>query len=103
VDFATVRVYSREAPEGVVPTIFATLTPASSVLAGEPVNFRLWPQGSGIESMRIDFGDEAVLEDYVPYSSISHKYERAGIHVVTASASSGTLPVTQKLKVIVEG
>ena len=102
VDFVTVRVFSRSAPESCIPTIFATFTPAADIRPGQPVNFRLWPQGAEAESIRIDFGDGAVLADYVPYSAVTHIFKESGIHVVTISGLSAGLRVTQKLKVIVE-
>jgi hypothetical protein len=102
VDFATVRVYSKETPEGVMPTLFLTYTPSSGVRVDQPVCFRLWPQGREIGPIRIDFGDGGVIERYEPYSAVNHSFKKPGIHVVSAMASAGGLPVTQKAKVVVE-
>jgi hypothetical protein len=107
VDFATVRVFSKEKPEGIMPTLFLTHTPTSGVRTGQPVSFRLWPQGrEDVGAIRIDFGDGGgdggIVERYEPYSSVNHAFKTAGIHVVTATASAGGLPLTQKVKVVVE-
>ena len=45
--------------------------------------------------------DGAVIDGYVSYSEVSHRFKRAGIHTVTAHAMVGGKPVTQKQKVIV--
>ncbi|MBN1444242.1 MAG: PKD domain-containing protein, partial [Planctomycetes bacterium] len=103
VDFATVRVFSRDRPEGVMPTLFATFTPAGGIRAGDPVSFRLWPQGMEMGSIRIDFGDGTVLDGCRPYSAVAHIFRRPGVHVVTATASAAGLPVEQKLAVVVAG
>jgi murein DD-endopeptidase MepM/ murein hydrolase activator NlpD len=101
VDFCKVKVYSRSAPEGVIPTLFVTYYPSREVHADEPVNFRLWPQGMDVENIRIDFGDDAVVRDYRPYSAITKKFKTPGIHIVTVAGTAGNLPITQKAKVIV--
>ncbi|MBN2272529.1 MAG: peptidoglycan DD-metalloendopeptidase family protein [Sedimentisphaerales bacterium] len=101
VDLCKVKVYSRSAPEDVIPTIFVTYYPSSEVNVDEPVNFRLWPQGMEVENIRIDFGDGAVVQDYRPYSAITHKFKDPGIHIVTVTGTADKLPVTQKVKVIV--
>ncbi len=101
VDFYTVRVYAKSDPEHVVPTLFVTYTPAEEVRVGDPVNFRIWPQGRGVASISVDFGDGTVLRDYTPYSAITHAFTSPGIHVVTVSGKAGTLPVAQKTKVYV--
>lgn len=102
VDFATVRVYSLQKPEGVIPTIFATFTPAGRVRVGEPVSFRFWPQGAWLDRLRVDFGDGTVLGECLPYTAVSHRFGEPGIHVVAVTAACGDLPVMQKLKVVVE-
>ena len=101
VDFCRVKVYSRSAPEDVIPTLFATYYPSAEVYVGEPVNFRVWPQGMEVENIRIEFGDGTILRDYRPYSAITHKFNKPGIYVVTVTGSADNLPVTQKVKVIV--
>ena len=102
VDFCTVRVYTRGAPETVVPTLFATHAPAAFIRVDQPVAFRLWPQGEPVADIRIDFGDGTVIEDYRPYSAVVHAFAQPGLHVVTAAGTAGALPVMQKLKVVVE-
>jgi len=102
VDFCRVRVYSKSAPEGVLATLFMTYTPSLGIRADQPVHFRLWPQGKNAESIRIDFGDGSAVADYAPYSEVIHRFKKPGIHIVTASAISDGLPVTQKRKVVVE-
>ncbi len=102
VDFCKVKVYSDPEPEDVIPTLFVTYKPAGIVRVGQPVSFRIWPQGGRAEAIEIDFGDEERYEDYRPYSAVSHTFRKPGIHVVTVSATAGRLPVTQKVKVAVE-
>jgi hypothetical protein len=101
VDFCKVKVFSDPTPEDVIPTLFVTYHPAEAVRVGEPVRFRIWPQGGPAKAIRVDFGDGRVLEDYRPYSEITHRYAKSGIHVVTVSAVAEGLPVTQKVKVFV--
>ena len=102
VDFVTVRVYSKEKPEGVMPTLFMTYAPSGGARVDQPIAFRLWPQGRELDSIRIDFGDGRIVERYAPYSTVTHRFKAPGIHAVTASASAGGLPVMQRVKVIVD-
>ena len=102
VDFATVRVFSKEKPEGIMPTLFLTYTPSSGARVDQSVSFRLWPQGREVGAIRMDFGDGGVVERYEPFSSVSHSFKTPGIHLVTATASAGGLPIAQKAKVVVE-
>lgn len=102
VDFARVKVFSRETTEDAIPTLFATYWPTTGVRPGDPVDFRIWPQGGRIQGIRVDFGDGAALEGYAPYSAVAHKFRAPGIYVVTVSGSSGDLRATEKLKVVVE-
>jgi murein DD-endopeptidase MepM/ murein hydrolase activator NlpD len=101
VDFCRVRVFSRSKPEDVVPTLFVTCKPSEEAGVNEPVNFRLWPQGRDVEDIWIDFADGTKIENYRPYSAVTHKFTAPGIHVVTVTGKAGALPVTQKVKVIV--
>lgn len=103
VDFCKVKVFSRSAPEDVIPTLFVTYNPSAEVDADEPVNFRIWSQGMEAEDIQIDFGDGAIVRDYRPYSAITHKFKKPGIHIVTVTGTAGKLPVTQKVKIIVQG
>jgi len=102
VDFATVRVYSKEKPEGVVPTLFVTYAPSRDIRVDQPISFRIWPQGRQLGPIRIDLGDRRVVERYEPYTTFVHRFKTPGIHVVTATASAGSLPVTQRVKVVVQ-
>jgi murein DD-endopeptidase MepM/ murein hydrolase activator NlpD len=102
VDFCTVRVYSQSAPQDVIGTLFVTYTPSAQVRVDQPVNFRIWPQGVEPERIQVDFGDGTIVRDYREYSAITHKFKNSGIHIVTVSGSAGGLPVTQKVKVVVE-
>ncbi|MHC4944935.1 MAG: PKD domain-containing protein [Planctomycetota bacterium] len=101
VDFCKVKVYSRSTVEDVIPTLFVTYTPSLDVRVNQPVYFRIWPQGLHVENIAVDFGDGTVLENYRPYSAITHRFKEPGIHIVTVTGRSGTLPVAQKVKVVV--
>jgi len=101
VDFCKVKVYSRSAPEDVVPTLFVTYTPSKDLRVGQPVSFRIWPQGLDVEGINVEFGDGTVCRDYRPYSAISHTFQSAGIHIVTVAGTAAGMPVAQKAKVIV--
>jgi len=102
VDFATVRVYSKEKPEGVMPTLFVTYAPSREVRVDQPVSFRIWPQGRDLSAIRIDLGDGRVVEGYAPYTTLIHRFKTPGIHIVTVTASADGLPVTQQVKVVVQ-
>jgi murein DD-endopeptidase MepM/ murein hydrolase activator NlpD len=102
VDFCKVKVFSRSAPEDVIPTLFVTYYPSAQVCVDEPVNFRVWPQGTEVGHIQIDFGDATFVQDYRPYSAITHIFKKTGIHIVTITGRAGRLPVTQKVKVIVQ-
>jgi hypothetical protein len=102
VDFCKVKVYSKDKLEDVMPIFFLTYSPSRGVRAGQTVYFRGWPQGEEAGDIRIDFGDGAVIEKYVPYSEVRHSFQKPGIHIVTATTTSAGFSVTQKLKVIVE-
>ncbi len=102
VDFCKVKVFSRSAPEDGIPTIFMTHMPSAGIVAGRPVFFRCWLQGTRSQPFRLDFGDGTVIQEYSPSVEITHRFRDPGIHVVTATASVGDLPVTQKIKVVVE-
>lgn len=101
VDFCKVKVFSDPVPEAVIPTLFVTCNPAGIARIGQPVSFRIWPQGSGAEAIEVDFGDRQRLDRYEPYSEITHTFRQPAVHVVTVSATSAGLPVTQKVKIIV--
>ncbi|MBN2128381.1 MAG: PKD domain-containing protein [Sedimentisphaerales bacterium] len=102
VDFCKVKVYSRSAPEDIVPILFATYKPSRGLRVDQPVSFRIWPQGLGVENIQIDFGDGSVVQDYRPYSALAHTFKQPGIHIVTVAGRTGELPVTQKVKVVVQ-
>jgi hypothetical protein len=100
VDFCRIRVFTRSAPEKIVPTFFVTYTPAAEVAVNDSVNFRIWPQGTSIEPIQIDFGDGTRIRDYRPFSALHHKFTTPGIHIATVTGEAGGLPVTQKVKVV---
>ncbi|MBN2477283.1 MAG: peptidoglycan DD-metalloendopeptidase family protein [Pirellulales bacterium] len=102
VDFCKVKVFSDPDLEDVIPILCVTYKPAGIVRVGQPVSFRIWPQGGGAEAIEVDFGDEDSYREYRPYSAITHAFSRPGIHVVTVSATAGGLPTTQKVKVVVQ-
>jgi len=102
VDFCKVKVFSRSAPEDVIPTLFVTYYPSAEVHVDEPVNFRIWPQGMEAEGVEVDFGDSTIVKDYHPYSAITHKFKAPRIHIITVTGTAGRLPATQKVKVIVQ-
>ncbi len=102
VDFCKVKVFSRVSPEDVIPTLFVTYYPSAEVYMDEPISFRIWPQGMEIEDIQVDFGDGTIVQDYRPYSAITHKFKSPGIHIVTVTGTAARLPVTQKVKVIVQ-
>lgn len=102
VDFCKVKVYTRDQVEDVMPIIYLTQAPTRGVRRGQPVYFRAWPHGEEMDGIRLDFGDGTVVKDYEPYSEVKHGFEKAGIHVVTASAEWNGRSVTQKIKVIVQ-
>jgi len=102
VDFCKVKVYSRNKVEDVMPILFLTYSPSRDIRAGQAVYFRGWPQGAEAAIIRLDFGDGTVIEDFAPYSEVSHSFQKRGVHVVTATTTAAGFSVTQKLKVIVE-
>jgi hypothetical protein len=102
IDFCKVKVFSREKPESVIPTLFVTRIPARTLRVDEPVSFRIWPQGLPAENIRVDFGDGTRMRDYRPYSAISHTFRTAGSYIMTVSGSAGNLPISQKVHLIVQ-
>jgi murein DD-endopeptidase MepM/ murein hydrolase activator NlpD len=102
VDFCRIRVYSRSDPEAFIPTLFVTYAPSRHVRVDQAVHFRIWPQGRDVKPINVDFGDGRLVKDYTPYSAITHRFKRPGIHVVTVTGRAGELPVTQKVKVVID-
>jgi murein DD-endopeptidase MepM/ murein hydrolase activator NlpD len=102
VDFCKVKVFSRSAPEKVIPAFFVTYYPSAEVYVDEPVNFRIWPQGMEVENIKVDFGDGTIIQDYRPYSAITHKFKEPRIYIITVTGTAEKLPVTQKVKIIVQ-
>jgi murein DD-endopeptidase MepM/ murein hydrolase activator NlpD len=102
VDFSSVRVYSKSAPQDVMGTLFVTYIPSAQVRVDQPVNFRIWSQGVKPKAIQVDFGDGTIVRDYREYSAITHLFKKPGIHIVTVSTIAGGYPVTQKVKVVVE-
>ncbi len=101
VDFCKVKVFTASSPEGNIPTIYMTRTPASDIVVGQPVFFRLWLQGTNDGLIEIDFGDGTMIRDYVSYSEIQHSFTSPGIHVVTARSTIDGKPIMQKQKVVI--
>jgi hypothetical protein len=101
VDFCKVKVFTRGAPEESISTLFVTYHPSGGVRVNDPVNFRAWPQSMSVASIQIDFGDGTLIEDYQPYSALTHNFTKPGLHIVTVTGNAGALPVIQKLKVLV--
>lgn len=102
VDFCKVKAFTKDKVEDVMPILYMTYAPSRGIRTGRPVYFRGWPHGEEADSIRLDFGDGGIVEDYEPYSEVPHSFDKPGIHVVTATATAAGLPVTQKLKVVVE-
>ena len=103
VDFCRVKVFSADAPEDAIPTIFMTHTPTQDAVAGQPVSWRVWLQDRNPQPIRLDFSDGTVIEDYTSYDEVKHTFASPGIYVVTARATVDRMPVTQRRKVIVGG
>jgi murein DD-endopeptidase MepM/ murein hydrolase activator NlpD len=101
VDFCKVKVYSSDKVEDVMPILFLSYSPSRALRAGQTVYFRGWPQGAEAGPIRLDFGDGTVIENYTPYSEVSHSFQNRGIHIVTGTTTAEGFSVTQKLKVIV--
>ena len=102
VDFCKVKVFSQSRLEGVIPTLFVTFIPSTDIRPGQPIHFRIWPQSSTVDNIQIDLGDGTVIQNYRPYSAITHSFRNPGIHIVTVTGAAGELPVTQHVKVVVQ-
>ena len=62
-----------------------------------------WRELAGERPMpAVDDIDGTAIQDYRPYSAVTHFFTRPGIYVVTVTAKAGALPVTQKVKVMVQ-
>jgi hypothetical protein len=101
VDFHKIRVFTASVPEGSIPTIFMTHIPTNNVVVNQPVFFRFWLQGAKDKSVKVDFGDGTVIDNYVSYSEIRHRFKSPGIHVVTTSSTINGMSIMQKQKVVV--
>ena len=101
VDFYKIKVFTASAPEGSIPTIFLTHTPTNNIIVNQTVFFRFWLQGAKDKPIKVDFGDSTVIDDYVSYSEIRHKFKSPGIHIVTTSSTIDGKSITQKQKIIV--
>jgi len=101
VDFQKIRVFTASAPEGSIPAIFMTRTPANDIVVDQPVFFRFWLQGAKDKVVKVDFGDGTVIDNYISYTEIRHRFESPGIHVVTTSGTIDGKSITQKQKVVV--
>lgn len=116
VDFCQVKVYSKDKPEKRMPHVCMTYTPTADIPTDSPVRFRFWVQGKltgpviigsrdgrGLSDyiIRVDFGDGTKVDDYREYSELRHRFQKPGIHVVTAESREGGRPIVQKLKIVV--
>lgn len=101
VDFCRVKVFTASAPERSIPTIFMTHTPTSDIVVDQPVLFRFWLQGVRDKPIEVDFGDGTIIDRYVSYSQISHKFKFPGVYVVTAQSTIDGKPILQKQKIVV--
>jgi murein DD-endopeptidase MepM/ murein hydrolase activator NlpD len=101
VDFCQVKVFSKASPESGIPTIFMTYTPTEEICVNQPVLFRIWFQGRDPGRLVVDFGDATRLDDYASYSEVTHRFQTAGIHVVTAQCEVHGKSIMHKQKVVV--
>jgi len=101
VDFSKIRVFKASIPEGSIPTIFMTYYQTNNIAVNQPVLFRFWLQGAKDKPIKVDFGDGTVVDDYVSYLEICHRFKSPGIHIVTTSSNIDGKSITQKQKVIV--
>jgi len=101
VDFCKVKVFTAYAPQSSIPTIFMTYTPTNGILVDQPVLFRFWLQGVKDKPIEVDFGDGTIINCYLSYSEVNHRFESPGIHVVTAQSTIDGKPIMQKQKVFV--
>jgi hypothetical protein len=101
VDFSKIRVFTASTPEGSIATIFMTHYPTNNIVINQPVFFRFWLQGAKDKPIKVDFGDGTVIDDYVWYSEIRHRFKSPGFHIVTASSTIDGKSITQKQKVVV--
>ncbi len=102
VDFCRVKVFTKDAIENNLAAIFMTHFPAQKLAVGQPVSFRIWLQAREPSPIQVDFGDGTVIEGYVSHTEIKHRFQTAGIHIVTATTTIAGRPITQCQKVIVQ-
>jgi murein DD-endopeptidase MepM/ murein hydrolase activator NlpD len=100
-DFCRIRVFSDPPTEPFIPTLFVSTKPAGVVRQGQPVSFRIWPQGGNVDPIRLDFGDGSPSGNYRAYSSFTHYFMTPGPHTVTASGRYKGMPIRQKRKILV--
>ncbi len=103
VDFNKVRVFTSSNPEGSIPTIFMTHYPTNNIAVNQPVFFRFWLQGAKDKLIKVDFGNGTVINDYLSYTEIRHRFKSPGIHIITTSSIIDGHSITQKQKVVVSG
>lgn len=101
VDFCKIRVFTASVPEGSIPTIFMTHYPTNNIVVNQQVFFRFWLQGAKDKPIRVDFGDGTVIDDYVSYSEIRHRFKSPGIHIIITSSTIDGKSITQKQKVVI--
>jgi hypothetical protein len=55
-----------------------------------------------VENIQIEFDDGTIIRNYRAYSAVTHKFKKPGIHIATVTGTAGKLPVTQKVKIVVQ-
>ncbi len=102
VDFCRVKVFTKDAVEKNMPTIFMTHSPTLNLSVGQTVSFRMWLQAREPSTIQVDFGDGTVIQDCASYSEIKHRFQTDGIHIVRASTTIAGKPIAQCQKLIVQ-
>ncbi len=101
VDFCRVKVFPAKGRADGIPTLFLTHQPTMGITPGAEVAVRGWVQAEQDVPMLLDFGDGSSPLSYRSYDEATHRYEKPGLYVVTATATAGGLPVTAKQKILV--
>jgi hypothetical protein len=102
VDFCQIKVFSKSSRERNMPHIFMTYTPTEGILPNTPITVRLWFQGRGGGPISLDFDDGTRIADCKPYAELRHRFDKPGVHILTAQCEAAGNPITAKLKVIVD-
>jgi len=104
VDFCQVKVFSSSNIESGMPHIFMTYTPTEDVRTDQQVRFKFWFQGKkdGNGPIKVVFDDGTQMADYKSYKEFTHSFKTPGFHIVTAQCEADGMPITNKLKVVVQ-